>query len=65
MPASSAPRLKPEVRGWVRYGPLAELGVDPDVVLLRIHGLALMTLKDAFPALRIEGKPQCHIIAIA
>lgn len=24
-----------------------------------------LTLKDAFPALRIEGKPQCHIIAIA
>jgi uncharacterized protein (DUF169 family) len=24
-----------------------------------------MTLKDAFPSLRIEGKPQCHIIAIA
>ena len=25
----------------------------------------LMILKDAFPSLRIEGKPQCHIIAIA
>ena len=24
-----------------------------------------MTLKDALPDLRIEGKPQCHIIAIA
>jgi uncharacterized protein (DUF169 family) len=24
-----------------------------------------MTLKSAFPTLRIEGKPQCHIIAIA
>ncbi len=49
----------------VVYGPLASLPVDPDVVLLRINGLALMTLKDAFPSLRIEGKPQCHIIAIA
>ncbi|MGB5539226.1 MAG: DUF169 domain-containing protein, partial [Gammaproteobacteria bacterium] len=24
-----------------------------------------MTLSDAFPGLRMEGKPQCHIIAIA
>jgi uncharacterized protein (DUF169 family) len=47
------------------YGPLAALAATPDVVLLRITGLALMTLKDAFPALRIEGKPQCHIVAIA
>ncbi|HEV7733521.1 MAG TPA: DUF169 domain-containing protein [Candidatus Binatia bacterium] len=49
----------------VVYGPLAELEIDPDVVLMRINALALMTLKDAFPSLRIEGKPQCHIIAIA
>jgi uncharacterized protein (DUF169 family) len=49
----------------VVYGPLAELGVAPDVVLLRLNGLGLMTLKDAVPALRIEGKPQCHIIALA
>ncbi|HVH04469.1 MAG TPA: DUF169 domain-containing protein [Myxococcota bacterium] len=47
------------------YGPLASLAADPDVVLLRIHGLGLMTLRDAFPALRVEGKPQCHIVAIA
>lgn len=49
----------------VVYGPLAETPVDPDVVLLRIHGLALMTLSDALPELRIEGKPQCHIVAMA
>ena len=24
-----------------------------------------MTISDAFPGLRFEGKPQCHIIAIA
>jgi len=24
-----------------------------------------MVLHDAFPSLRIEGKPQCHIIALA
>ena len=49
----------------VVYGPLAKFDRDPDVVLVRINALALMTLKDAFPKLRIEGKPQCHIIAIA
>jgi uncharacterized protein (DUF169 family) len=47
------------------YGPLSNMPTDPDVVLLRVSGLALMTLKSAFPTLRIEGKPQCHIIAIA
>ena len=47
------------------YGPLAQMTAAPDVVLVRITGLGLMTLKDAFPALRIEGKPQCHIIAVA
>jgi uncharacterized protein (DUF169 family) len=47
------------------YGPLSNLPADPDVVLLRISGLALMTLKDALPSLRLEGKPQCHIVALA
>ena len=47
------------------YGPLADSRVAPDVVLLRINGLALMTLKDAFPEMPIEGKPQCHIVAMA
>ena len=51
--------------GAVVYGPLKDCVNDPDVVLLRINGLALMTLKDAIPDLQIEGKPQCHIIAIA
>ena len=49
----------------VVYGPLAESPGDPDVVLIRITGRQLMVLHDAFPSLRIEGKPQCHIIAIA
>ena len=49
----------------VVYGPLAESQTSPDVVLLRINGFGLMLLKDAFPDLQIEGKPQCHIIAIA
>ncbi len=49
----------------VVYGPLAHTSAPPDVVLVRIGGFALMTLKDALPDLRIEGKPQCHIIALA
>ena len=51
--------------GTVLYGPLAETPIDPDVALLRVTGRQLMVLHDAFPGLRIEGKPQCHIIAIA
>jgi uncharacterized protein (DUF169 family) len=50
--------------GAVTYGPLRE-ATDPDVVLLRVNGRQLMVLRDALPGLRIEGKPQCHIIAIA
>lgn len=47
------------------YGPLAETAVDPDVVLLRLSARQLMVLSDALPGLRIEGKPQCHIVAAA
>lgn len=49
----------------VTYGPLADTTHDPDVVLLRLTGRQLMVLSDALPGLRIEGKPQCHIIAVA
>ena len=49
----------------VVYGPLAESSSDPDVVFIRITGRQLMVLHDAFPSIRIEGKPQCHIIPIA
>ena len=54
-----------EKPGAVTYGPLAETPVDPDVVFLRVNGKQLMVLSDAIPGLRIEGKPQCHIVAIA
>jgi uncharacterized protein (DUF169 family) len=47
------------------YGPLAESPLDPDVVLLRVNGRQMMVLSDAIPGLRIEGKPQCHIVAVA
>jgi uncharacterized protein (DUF169 family) len=51
--------------GAVTYGPLAETPVDPDVVLIRLTAKSLMVLSDALPGLRVEGKPQCHIIAVA
>jgi uncharacterized protein (DUF169 family) len=54
-----------EKPGAVTYGPLADTPTDPDVVLLRVNGKQLMVLSDALPGLRIEGKPQCHIVAIA
>jgi uncharacterized protein (DUF169 family) len=55
------------VAGAVTYGPLAQtpVGVEPDVVLARVNGRQMMVLSDAIPTLRIEGKPQCHIIALA
>ncbi len=54
-----------EAPGAVTYGPLAETPIEPDVVLVRVNGKQLMVLSDAIPGLRIEGKPQCHIVAIA
>ncbi len=54
-----------EKPGTVTYGPLADTPTDPDVVLVRINGKQLMVLSDALPGLRIEGKPQCHIVAVA
>ncbi len=49
----------------VVYGPLRETPVDPDVVFVRLNGVQLMMLHDAWPKIRFEGKPQCHIIPIA
>jgi uncharacterized protein (DUF169 family) len=49
----------------VTYGPLADTPVDPDVVLLRLNAKQLMVLHDAIPEMAIEGKPQCHIVAMA
>jgi uncharacterized protein (DUF169 family) len=51
--------------GAITYGPLADSPVDPDVVLVRLTAKSLMVLSDALPDLRIEGKPQCHIVAAA
>jgi uncharacterized protein (DUF169 family) len=49
----------------VVYGPLTDATTTPDVVLLRVNGRQMMVLSDSLPGLRIEGKPQCHIVAIA
>jgi uncharacterized protein (DUF169 family) len=54
-----------EKPGAIVYGPLAETPVDPDVVLLRLNARSLMILRDAYPSLQIEGKPQCHIVPVA
>ena len=50
--------------GYITYGPLVESS-DPDVVVVRLNATQLMVLHDAIPGLRFEGKPQCHIVAIA
>ena len=50
---------------FIAYGPLAETKVDPSVILLRLNAQGMMVMTDALPDLRIEGKPQCHIIAVA
>ena len=47
------------------YGPLRDMPVEPSVILLRLNGKQQMLLHDAWPSLRFEGKPQCHIIPIA
>lgn len=49
------------------YGKLGEVpaGVEPDVVMMRVNGRQMMVLSDSIPGLTIEGKPQCHVVAIA
>jgi uncharacterized protein (DUF169 family) len=54
-----------EKPNFITYGPLAETDQDPDVVFLRLNPKQVMVLHDAWPSLRFEGKPQCHIIPIA
>lgn len=49
----------------VVYGPLGDVPVAPDVVLLRVNGRQLMVLHDAVADLVVEGKPQCHIVVLA
>jgi uncharacterized protein (DUF169 family) len=51
----------------ITYGRLDAVpaGVAPDVVVLRVNGRQMMVLSDSIPGLSIQGKPQCHIVAIA
>ena len=49
----------------ITYGPLANATRAPDVVLVRTDARGVMTIGDAVADLVIEGKPQCHIVAIA
>jgi uncharacterized protein (DUF169 family) len=49
----------------ITYGPLADATRMPDVVLVRTSARGVMTIGDALPDLVVEGKPQCHIVAIA
>jgi uncharacterized protein (DUF169 family) len=60
----SIPRvgIRPET---ITYGPLAETTTRPDVVLIRTNARGVMTIGDAIPDLALEGKPQCHIVALA
>lgn len=51
--------------GAITYGPLADTPLEPSVVFLRLNAKQAMMLHDAWPELRVEGKPQCHILAIA
>jgi uncharacterized protein (DUF169 family) len=62
VPQIPAVRERP---GSISYGRLSDAAAEPDVVLLRVNGRQMMVLSDALPGLRIEGKPQCHIVALA
>jgi uncharacterized protein (DUF169 family) len=61
-PKIPAVRDKPAA---IVYGPLADLPVAPDVVFLRLNAKQAMVLDDALGGVRFEGKPQCHVLAIA
>jgi uncharacterized protein (DUF169 family) len=61
-PAIPTVAVRPE---RITYGPLADAASQPDVVLVRTNARGVMTIGDAVPDLAIEGKPQCHIVAIA
>jgi len=51
--------------GRLDYVPLSDLEVDPAIVLLSLGAEQLMVLREAIPSLRLTGKPQCQIIALA
>ena len=61
-PKVPAVRDKP---GTIIYGPLENFPVEPDIVFLRLNAKQAMLLDDALGGVRFEGKPQCHVLAIA
>jgi uncharacterized protein (DUF169 family) len=61
-PAIPTVSTRPET---ITYGPLADATTTPDVVLVRTDARGVMTVGDALGDLVIEGKPQCHIVAVA
>ncbi|MPY52420.1 DUF169 domain-containing protein [Streptomyces acidicola] len=48
----------------IRYEPLT-VATDPDVVLVRLSPVSLMTLQGACPDLRLASRPQCQIVPLA
>ena len=46
------------------FGPLSDGAFVPDAGLLRVIGRQMMVLSEA-SGMSIEGKPGCHIVAIA
>ncbi|NNN14239.1 MAG: hypothetical protein HKL82_00060 [Acidimicrobiaceae bacterium] len=50
---------------FVNYGPAEDCEFQPDVILIRINGRQLMVISDAVSDLSVQGKPQCHIVAMA
>ena len=63
-PRQAGPVVRENPKSIV-YGPLRDMPIEPSVILVRLNGKQQMLLHDAWPRLRFEGKPQCHIIAIA
>lgn len=61
----SALPVVPRGTDTVAYAPLATASFPPQVVLVRLNARGLMTVKSAVPELPVEGKPQCHIVAMA
>ncbi len=61
-PAFRQVKDKPES---IVYGPLGSLPVEPDVIIVRLNAKQAMVLDDALGGVRFEGKPQCHVLAIA
>ncbi len=51
--------------GAISYGPLSQAAFLPDVILIRVNGRQMMVISDAVGDLDIQGKPQCHIVALA